>query len=574
MRGIKSIDRAFKNLGKRMEKTFTGSTAEERRGARRERDEAVAKADTDKLAAAAAESTRVAAEAKAAVALANKQRIDAELVKAQADLDALLKEQPKGTVQMQSKRDLHTAAASASETDETQKSDTPGTAAESLAGSIAAAKAKLASLQTAAATAAVTADTLKAAAADSAVLAHASQAQADTSQRAAEAAIQRVNSINNGGVASALRGAMTAFSNGLEKATNCLSGALKEGLKFVCKAVDAIVKVGVMLVMNSPIMLLVKLAAPDVAKKIGNTVEAIGNAVGSVVKDTLTAAVNVVESAGKTLTALTRGDFDLAGKSLTSGVMSAAMVAATVGGGIAVLGETALVAGLSGVLPPAAAGALAVVGMMNARGLEKKVLQKAGDFIPTSAIDDVAGHVVKKAGSKADEAAEASGKLAQKSSPSPASERQMSAAELDRPPGSSKSVKEPTPNKADKHDGPKSKRSEEDNKNNKDEEFRGQRSEEKHRSDDRDSGLQHLGLNQLASGGMVFGSLHNLVEQKHFLASYSGNIAEASRSDPSEQPGSATTAIAKLQNKMTSVIQGAVDSNLSQKSKPGAKAAA
>lgn len=574
MRGIKSIDRAFKNLGKRMEKTFTGSTAEERRGARRERDEAVAKADTDKLAAAAAESTRVAAEAKAAVALANKQRIDAELVKAQADLDALLKEQPKGTVQMQSKRDLHTAAASASETDETQKSDTPGTAAESLAGSIAAAKAKLASLQTAAATAAVTADTLKAAAADSAVLAHASQAQADTSQRAAEAAIQRVNSINNGGVASALRGAMTAFSNGLEKATNCLSGALKEGLKFVCKAVDAIVKVGVMLVMNSPIMLLVKLAAPDVAKKIGNTVEAIGNAVGSVVKDTLTAAVNVVESAGKTLTALTRGDFDLAGKSLTSGVMSAAMVAATVGGGIAVLGETALVAGLSGVLPPAAAGALAVVGMMNARGLEKKVLQKAGDFIPTSAIDDVAGHVVKKAGSKADEAAEASGKLAQKSSPSPASERQMSAAELDRPPGSSKSVKEPTPNKADKHDGPKSKRSEEDNKNNKDEEFRGQRSEEKQRSDDRDSGLQHLGLNQLASGGMVFGSLHNLVEQKHFLASYSGNIAEASRSDPSEQPGSATTAIAKLQNKMTSVIQGAVDSNLSQKSKPGAKAAA
>lgn len=574
MRGIKSIDRAFKNLGKRMEKTFTGSTAEERRGARRERDEAVAKADTDKLAAAAAESTRVAAEAKAAVALANKQRIDAELVKAQADLDALLKEQPKGTVQMQSKRDLHTAAASASETDETRKSDTPGTAAESLAGSIAAAKAKLASLQTAAATAAVTADTLKAAAADSAVLAHASQAQADTSQRAAEAAIQRVNSINNGGVASALRGAMTAFSNGLEKATNCLSGALKEGLKFVCKAVDAIVKVGVMLVMNSPIMLLVKLAAPDVAKKIGNTVEAIGNAVGSVVKDTLTAAVNVVESAGKTLTALTRGDFDLAGKSLTSGVMSAAMVAATVGGGIAVLGETALVAGLSGVLPPAAAGALAVVGMMNARGLEKKVLQKAGDFIPTSAIDDVAGHVVKKAGSKADEAAEASGKLAQKSSPSPASERQMSAAELDRPPGSSKSVKEPTPNKADKHDGPKSKRSEEDNKNNKDEEFRGQRSEEKHRSDDRDSGLQHLGLNQLASGGMVFGSLHNLVEQKHFLASYSGNIAEASRSDPSEQPGSATTAIAKLQNKMTSVIQGAVDSNLSQKSKPGAKAAA
>ena len=574
MRGIKSIDRAFKNLGKRMEKTFTGSTAEERRGARRERDEAVAKADTDKLAAAAAESTRVAAEAKAAVALANKQRIDAELVKAQADLDALLKEQPKGTVQIQSKRDLRTTAASASETDETQKSDTPGTAAESLAGSIATAKEKLASLQTAAAAAAVTADTLKAAAADSAVLAHASQAQADTSQRAAEAAIQRVNSINNGGVASALRGAMTAFSNGLEKATNCLSGALKEGLKFVCKAVDAVVKVGVMLVMNSPVMLLVKLAAPDVAKKIGNTVEAIGNAVGSVVKDTLTAAVNVVESAGKTLTALTRGDFDLAGKSLTSGVMSAAMVAATVGGGIAVLGETALVAGLSGVLPPAAAGALAVVGMMNARGLEKKVLQKAGDFIPTSAIDDVAGHVVKKAGSKADEAAEASGKLAQKSSPSPASERQMSAAELDRPPGSSKSVKEPTPNKDDKHDGPKSKRSEEDNKNNKDEEFRGQRSEEKQRSDDRDSGLQHLGLNQLASGGMVFGSLHNPVEQKHFLASYSGNIAEASRSDPSELPGSATTAIAKLQNKMTSVIQGAVDSNLSQKSKPSAKAAA
>jgi hypothetical protein len=609
MGGAKKVDNAFKDLGKSIEKSFTGSTAEERRIARQERDAAIAKAEADKLAAGAAEKARVEAEAKAAAAESEKLRITEELKKAEAELAELLSAQNAGEPAPakssgQAGESAPAGAAGTSDATDTESVLDPATANST--NQIAQAKAKVLALTASLETATLSASESKTHATQATATAHAAQTQAEVSQRAADEAIKKVNSLNSGGVGGAMRGALSAFSNGLEKAVNCISGALKEGLKFISKAVDKLMEIGVTLFMNSPIMLIVKLAAPDVAKKIEKVVEKMADAVGSVIKDTLTAAVSVVDSVGKSMVSLSRGDLDAAGKTMTTGVMDAVMVAATVAGGVMVLAETAVVSALSEVLPPEAAGALGVLATLNPRGAIGSVAKAVDNFIPTAAISNMAGGVKNVASdvgklvpttgvsAVAGDVANAAGDIVDKGLVAlsaveqvmPVGEltpMQMLAVELGmgaaasqapellekRRKGkdsgrrdhddsgddtSSKGAKAPSkPDESTKADGT----DKADNKKNK-------KSKEDDDKPDRDFDMDLLGLASpmfggLSGDGMGSDPAASPDEQKQFLANYGGNIAGAARSDAPTSAAPTSGATAKPKHKTTRGVQEITD---------------
>ena len=619
MGGAKKVDNAFKDLGKGIEKAFSGSTAEERRIARQERDAAVAKAEADKLAAGAAEKARVEAEAKAAAAETERLRVAEELKKAEAELAELLVAQKAGESAQATKSVQTGEPTPAGATDKADATDTesvmdPATA--NSANQIAQAKAKVLALTAGLETATLSASESKTQATQATATAHAAQTQAEVSQRAADEAIKKVNSLNSGGVGGAMRGALAAFSNGLEKAVNCISGALKEGLKFICKAVDKLMEIGVTLLMNSPIMLLVKLAAPDVAKKIEKVVEKMADAVGSVIKDTLTAAVSVVDSVGKSMVSVSRGDFDAAGKTMTTGVMDAVMVAATVAGGVMVLAETAVVSALSEVLPPEAAGALGVLATLNPRGAIGSVVKTVDNLIPTAAISGMAGGVKNVAGdvgklvpttgvsAVAGDVANAAGDVVDKGLQAlTAVEQMMPAGELTpfqllalelgmgaaasqapemldkrrRGKDSDRRDRDDSSDDITSKDGKTRSKSDDSTKADDTESAETKKNKKSKDDDDkpdRDFDLDFFGLSGPMSGGRTGGgrrpdAVADPAEQKKFLASYGGNIAGASRSDPSATAAPTAVVTAKPKNRANLGVQESIEISVDSAAKKG-----
>ena len=188
----------------------------------------------------------------------------------------------------------------------------------------------------------------------------------------------------------------------IEKAAMFASDKLAQGLKFVTMVVDKAVEIGMEVVLHSPVMMLVKLAAPEVAAKVEHAVKAAVDAVVDMVEGTADAAISAVKSGGQMLGALRSGDFDAAGKAALNGAMSAAVVGMTVVDGVAVIAETAAAAVLCDVMPPEAAAILAsAVTMTSPRGIAKNITGVIDNFIPTSLVSDAVGSVAKVAGDAA-----------------------------------------------------------------------------------------------------------------------------------------------------------------------------
>lgn len=591
-----AIERSLRKTRKGLEKTFTGSTSEDRREARRDRDAAIAKADVDNAAAHTAQAALDDAKVKAAAAEADKLRVTEELKKAESELKDL---EPGGT----------------------ESGATSPTSAENTAAKTAQVKAKVLALKAELEVATLSVSKSTTLVEETTVSAQSAQTQAEASQRAADEATKKVKSLNSGGVGGALRGAMAAFSNGLEKAVNCISTGLKAALKFISKAVDKLMEIGVMLLMNSPIMLLVKLAAPDIAKKIEKVVEKMADAVGSVIKDTLTAAVSVVDSVGKSVVALSRGDLKAAGKTLTTGVMDAAMVAATVAGGFVVLAETAVVSILSEVLPPEAAGALGVLATLNPRGAIGNVVKTVDNFIPSTAISGMAGGVknvtgdasklvpttgmskvagdaANAAGDVVDKGLEAMSALAQMMPVGELTPMQMLAAEIglgaaaSQAPSLLEKRRKGKDNDKRDHDDtsddktpkdvktqPRPDESTKANGNEKAESNKNKNKKEKD-EDKPDRDFDFLGLaSSMFDGvmgggmgdGMESGATADPVEQKQFMANYGGNIAEAARSDPSNTSAPAPTTTTKPKNGPGSGVHGMSTVSTNSPAKKGAE---
>jgi hypothetical protein len=187
---------------------------------------------------------------------------------------------------------------------------------------------------------------------------------------------------------------------------------MAQGLKYVDMVLDKAIEIGLTVVMHSPVMMLVKLAAPEVADKIEHAVTAAADAVNDMVKGTLDAAVNVVKSAGQMVGALAHGDLEGAGKAAFSGVMSAAVVGMTVVDGVAVIAETAAAAVLSDFLPPEAASILAsAVTMTTPRGIAKNIMGAVDNVIPTTLISNAVGGATKAVGDVAGDLAKAAGDM-------------------------------------------------------------------------------------------------------------------------------------------------------------------
>ena len=586
------IERSIRKSNRDIERAFTGSSTEDRKEARRERDVANAKAETDRLAAQSAQAALDDAKVKATAAEADKLRVAEELKNAQAELDDLKLE-------------------------ETDSCAAGCAAVENPVAKIAQAKAKekVLALKTELEAATLSASESTTLVEETTVSAQSAQTQAEASQRAADEATKKVKSLNSGGVGGALRGALAAFSNGLEKAVNCISSGLKTALKFISKAVDKLMDIGVMLFMNSPIMLLVKLAAPDVAKKIEKVVEKMADAVGGVIKDTLAAAVSVVDSVGKSMVALTRGDLDAAGKTLAAGAMDAAMVAATVAGGVMVLAETAAVSVMSEVLPADAAMALGVLATMNPRGAVKSAVKAVDKFIPTAALSTVAAGMKNSAGdlgklvpangvsTVATKVANTAGNVADKGFVALSAIQQMSpvgeltpmqllAAEIgmgvvasqapDLLEKRKKGKAGTKPDHSDSSNKPNSSKSNEPGAKSKDTDKADGKTDKKAKKDDadkkpdRDFDMDFLGLNNPMFSGLMEGgdmgsnSVPDPLEQKQFLASYGGNIVGAARSDPSNGATPATSTAVKPKYRPTLAAQGIAEVDVAPTAKKGA----
>ena len=177
-----------------------------------------------------------------------------------------------------------------------------------------------------------------------------------------------------------------------EQAATFAAEKMAQGLKYIKIAIDKTIEIGMKIIMNSPVMLLVKLASPEAAAKIEHAIQSAADAVGSMIEGTLDAVVSVVASSSKMVGALRHGDVAGAGKAAFDGVMNAAVVGLTVIDGVAAVAEAAVAGALSDILPPEAAGILAtIVTMTTPAGLGKGALKAVDNFIPTKLITDAVG---------------------------------------------------------------------------------------------------------------------------------------------------------------------------------------
>jgi hypothetical protein len=242
------------NLAGKIDKAFTGTDHQAEKKAREERDKAIRDAEEQKIAAQAAELRQREAEKAAAGTKLKCEEAKEELKREQENLDNIVKEGKSEEAQKVVRDKV-----------EALKKHLEEVKIESELDDIELVTAKTA--------------------ADSA------RADAENAQRLADEAQERVASMSSSG------GLFGMIERDWKKTANNSSNLIKDTLNFVRKAVDTIIEIGVKIVLNSPVMLLLKLVAPDAAEKLGKDIESVANKIGEAIKSAATAAADLAIAA-------------------------------------------------------------------------------------------------------------------------------------------------------------------------------------------------------------------------------------------------------------------------------------
>lgn len=242
------------NAGGTLDKAFTGHDHKAERRAREERDKAIREAEEKQIEARAAELRHREAEKAAAGSKLKCEEAEEELKREQENLDNLVKEGKSEEAQKVARDKV-----------EALKKHLEEVKIESEQDDIILVTAKTA--------------------ADSA------KADAENAQRLADEARERVASMSSSG------GLFGMIERDWKKTTNAVSKSINDTLTFVRKAVDKIIEIGVKIMLNSPVMLLLKLVAPEAAEKLEKGIESAANKIGEAIKSAVTAVADLAIAA-------------------------------------------------------------------------------------------------------------------------------------------------------------------------------------------------------------------------------------------------------------------------------------